>query len=426
VDSSRRALRPHPRPLRASRRARRHRQARRAGRLCDGILLAPLHATVDYGYAVTDHLALRADFGTPAELRRLVDGAHRRGLKVILDFVPNHTSDQHRFYRDTLARGPRSPWYRFYERDRQGRATHHFDWVHLPNLDHRRPEVQRLLVDALLHWVRAYRVDGFRLDAAWAVQQRSPGFLPAAVRQLRRERPDLILIAEASARDPYWTRSGFDLAYDWSGQIGRWAWDGVFAGPAEAVLPRLDAALRADASRAAHVLRFLNNNDTGRRFISRHGLARTRVATALLLTLPCLPLLFVGDEIGAELEPYAPPVRPIVWRDHHRLRRYTARLVRLRRRLAALHSDGLELLGYRPGETTYAYLRRPRGRGPAALVLLNFGAVPRVTLPATALEAARPLEDLLTGERLAPAPAGDALVLPVRPLSARVLIPAPR
>lgn len=222
----------------------------------------------DFGYEVMDHTRLRRDYGRPADLKRLVREAHSRGMKVLLDFVPNHTFDEHRWFQDAQERGRRSPYYGYYDRDAAGRPTHYFDWERLPNLDYDNPKVRQYITDAMLGWVRTYDVDGFRVDAAWAVQQRRPGFWPELRRRLDEVKPGTMLLAEASARDPYWQRAGFDAAYDWTGELGRWAWKDVFRGT-RASVERLHTALAAstDAARGASTLtmRFVDNNDTGDR-----------------------------------------------------------------------------------------------------------------------------------------------------------------
>jgi cyclomaltodextrinase len=148
-----------------------------------------------------------------------------------------------------------------------------------------------------------------------------PDFWPVWRAELKRIRPDLLLLAESSARDPYYFANGFDAGYDWTDRLGEWAWQEVFADPAH-IPQRLRAALTNDGAGYdpdAVVFRFLNNNDTGARFITRHGVGLTRVAAALLLTLPGIPGLYTGEEIGAEFEPYAGPP-PIRWTDPHGLR----------------------------------------------------------------------------------------------------------
>lgn len=342
----------------------------------DALWLAPINATddpSDISYAVTDYRAIRPDFGTDEDLRALVRSAHARGMKVILDFVPNHTSTGHPFYLDAEARGSESPWWNFYERDEQGEATYHFDWTHLRNLDHGRPEVRRMMIDAFLHWVREFDVDGFRLDAVWSIRDRNPDFLDELVTELRREKPELVMIAEAGANDPFYESVGFDLAYDWEG-IGRWSWEEAFQS-----LSSIDSELiRAtrDSISGQRALRFVNNNDTGERFVTRHGPDISRVATVLTHTLPGVALVFTGDEVGAEYEPYEDPP-PLEWNDEHGFGALHRRLAWLRRTLPAL-SHGAFVQMPTPAHPAVHVFARDAGEAEKALVVLNFGEATRM------------------------------------------------
>ena len=105
----------------------------------DVVWLSPPYAAPpgDFGYAVTDPFRLREEAGSEADLRALVEEGHRLGLRVVLDFVPNHTSDRHPWFLEAAASGPATHAYRFHERDAEGRPTHYFDWRNLPNLDYR-------------------------------------------------------------------------------------------------------------------------------------------------------------------------------------------------------------------------------------------------------------------------------------------------
>jgi glycosidase len=147
----------------------------------------------------------------------------------------------------------------------------------------------------------------------------------------------------------------------------------------------------------ALVFRFLNNNDTGERFVTRYGVARTRLAATMLLTLPGLPLLYTGDEIGAEFEPYDEgPV--LSWTDPHGLRAHYARLVALRREHAALHSERLEILETSHPDSALAYVRPGERREDDIIVLLNYHPQPvRVAVAVSALEGEKSLVDLLSG-----------------------------
>jgi len=322
----------------------------------------------DYGYAVTDYLALRPapDGGSDEDLRALVAEARRLGIRVLLDIVPNHTSDQHPWFRDPS----RADWY---DRDADGRPTHYFDWTNLPNLNFENPQVRRTMSDAFAYWIREFDVDGYRVDACWGVRDRRPSFWPRLRAELDAEKPGLCLIAEASRLERYWYENGFDAAYDWTSELGHWAWEGVFDAPhvPHALHQRITAG-GYDPERL--VFRFLDNNDTGARFVTRHGPALTRVAATLLLTLPGLPCVYTGSETGAEYEPYRDP-GPISFEDHAALHDEYRRLIRLRRELPALHSR--RWLPFPPAEDddVYAYARTADDpKADPVLVLLNFGA----------------------------------------------------
>jgi hypothetical protein len=252
--------------------------------------LSPVTAAADgdYGYAVTDHFTVRDDFGGRGALDDLLDAAHARGMRVILDLVANHTSLDHPY----VTTRPE-----FYERDDSGELEHYFDWEHLPNLDHSHREVRAWLKAAFAEWVRA-GVDGFRADASWGVTERTPDFWPALRAELHRIDPDILLIAESSARDPR-SYDGFDLAYDWTDELGEWAWRDAFD---QSSPERLAAALSAETG---PTLRFLDNNDTGPRFATRYGADRVAASAAILFTVPGVPALWTGSETGAALDPYA-------------------------------------------------------------------------------------------------------------------------
>jgi len=177
----------------------------------------------DFGYAVTDYFHVRSSLGSDEDLHDLIRAAHARGIRVILDFVPNHLSDQNAYFTDTIAYARASPYFDFFERGRDGRAGHYFDWTNLENLNYANPEVERLVIEAFAYWVRGFDVDGFRVDAAWGPRPRAPDFWPRLRTELRRIKPDLVLIAEASARDAYYGRHRFDAAYDWTDKLGEWA-----------------------------------------------------------------------------------------------------------------------------------------------------------------------------------------------------------
>lgn len=393
----------------------------------DLLWLAPVNETDDRGaisYSVTDYWNVRSDFGTADDLRALVREAHERGMKVLLDVVPNHTSTGHPFYRDAEARGRTSPWWSFYLRDASGEALWDFDWKHLRKLDYGNPAVRRMMTDAFAYWVREFDVDGFRVDAAWGIRDRAPDFWPALVADLRRQKEDLVLVAEASAREPYWIASGFDAAYDWTEQLGRWSWEHVFDDPAR-VGPALDAALASRATPMDRVFRFLDNNDTGERFVSEHGVAFTRVAATLAHTLPGIPVIYTGEEVGAEYEPYRDPP-PVVWSDPHGLRPHYRRLAALREELPALRDGAYRRVRVVGDDAAFAFVRDAGDAG-QALVVLNFGPAARLRLELPEALRASPAWDALAGRAVPVSAAGSrTLEVHLEATSAAVLVPPPR
>jgi len=359
----------------------------------------------DFGYSLTDPFRVRRSLGSSAELRSLITKAHAHGMRVLLDFVTNHLSKEHPYFLNTVRFGRRSPYFSWFERDHGDQPTHYFDWTSLENLNYGNVEVRNYVLAAVTYWFRNFPIDGFRADAAWAIRQRDPAFWPVMRAEVENIHPGVLLIAEASARDPYYTSQGFDAAYDWTAELGLWAWQGVFGpGGQPPNLRLLRAALTNDGSvlaDSAGVLHFLNNNDTGKRFITVHGLLDTRLAAALLLTIPGIPLIYAGDEVGASFQPYAHP-SPIRWSDPNHLAPFYRRLIRLRLQIPALRSSTLRWVHTSRDASVLAYIRKGSKPDRDVAVVLNFGAssfalplasVQSENVPAVSWQ----LEDLLTG-----------------------------
>ena len=370
-------------------------------------------------YAIADYFTLDEEWGTPEEFRSMVDRAHELGLRVLLDFVPNHSSIEHRYYRTAEKDGPGSHYWNFYDRKPDGTFTHYFDWEHLPNLNYDEPQVRRMITEAFSFWIRAYDVDGFRVDAAWGIKRRRATYWPEWRRELKRIKPDLLLLAEATARDPYYFERGFDVGYDWTDHPGRWPWESFWQFPQE-IGSLSTAALTFRYANDAIVLRFLNNNDTGVRFEERFGADFTKVASAMQFTVPGIPLLFGGDEIGASYSPYS-NLTKIPWTDEAGLRPWYEGLIALRERFPALRSHDVDVVTSNWGSVV-SYVRPAALGGGPILVLLNFGEDAQPTVardPALDPFVDTPLEDALTGERVMFTP-GRPFQIPAR--SVRILV----
>ena len=325
----------------------------------DAVWLSPIYPSpmADFGYDVSDYTGIHPEFGTPADFDRLVDAAHARGLRVILDYVPNHTSDRHPWFVESRASrdNPKRDWYIW--RDpapdggppnnwlgefggpawttdpATGQAYYHAYLPEQPDLNWRNPAVRDAMLDVLRVWLDR-GVDGFRVDAIHHLFEDEglrdnppnpdwrPGMSPAR-RVLRAHTADLpevqdavaamrrvadgyggerVLIGEAylpiERLMAYYGRglSGFHLPFNFHLLSTPWNAERIAA---------LVAAYEAALPPGGWPNWVLGNHDRSR-LASRIGRAQARVAAMLLLTLRGTPTIYQGEEIGMEDVPIPP------------------------------------------------------------------------------------------------------------------------
>jgi cyclomaltodextrinase / maltogenic alpha-amylase / neopullulanase len=379
-------------------------------------------------YAITDYYKLDPSWGPGPAFKQMVDRAHQLGMHVMLDIVPNHMSDESPYFQDAQTNGKASHYYDFFDRNNAGEPTHYFDWTNLPNLNYDNPEVRAMITGAFVHWVRDVGIDGFRVDAAWGVERRRPSFWPELRTAVKRVNPDVLMLAEASAVDPYYFSHGFDVAYDWTNHPGQWAWTSAFDFPQEAgalLGPAITNDPKGYAPNAI-VMRFLNNNDTEIRFVDQYGEEMTRVAAVMQFTLPGIPEMFAGDEIGASYEPYS-NLAPIPWKDKYHLRPLYEQLIDLKHHLPTLNGHDVELLDTN-ADSAVAYVRPASGGGPPVLVLLNYGDkasdfTVTMTPGLAAAVGSGTMHDLLTGKTVQLGVGSGSVSFPMGATTAYVLVP---
>ncbi|GGF53306.1 alpha-amylase family glycosyl hydrolase [Alteromonas lipolytica] len=154
-------------------------------------------------YAVKDYLAINPEFGDASGFQHLVDKAHALGLKVILDWVPNHSAW------DNSLVTTHPEWY---ARDHKGdfRPSPWWDWSDIIEFDYDQPGLREYMINAMSYWVTNFDIDGFRCDVA--------GYVPNDFWQQARSALDKIkpvfLLAEWENRDLH--RDGFNMTYAWS------------------------------------------------------------------------------------------------------------------------------------------------------------------------------------------------------------------
>ena len=321
----------------------------------DAVWLSPFYRSpmADFGYDVSDYCDVDPLFGTLPDFDELLEEAHHRGLRVIVDFVPNHTSDEHLWFLESRSsrHNPKRDWYVWqdpvpgnpgsppnnwesifgggsvweWDETTGQYYLHTFD-VRQPDLNWRNPEVRKTMYDAMRFWLDR-GVDGFRLDALsflfkdeelrdnpldpgwrpgdppWARQHRlysddRPEVLEV-VREMRAVTDsyegDRVLVGELylpSERLMSYYGTGLDgvhLPLNF-GLLSLEKWESEAVGD---LVERYEAAL----PEGAWPNWVLGNHDNPR-IASRLGQARSRAAHLLLLTLRGTPTCYYGDEIG--------------------------------------------------------------------------------------------------------------------------------
>ncbi len=243
-------------------------------------------------YAISDYTAINPEFGTLADARALVAEAHRLGLKVILDWVANHTAWDHPWataHKDRYKLNVKGEVYAVTFNEGQPGEEH---WDDVIGLNYQSAGLRDAMVDAMKFWVREVDVDGFRCDVASLVPT---DFWVRARKELDALKP-MFMLAESDAVGLH-SSGAFDMSYDWT------LADQVFKkiGKGEAGAPLLKAWLaKQPAGYPAHAyrMRFTSNHD----FNSWHGsdaelYGAAHAALAVLsFTLPGMPLIYNGQE----------------------------------------------------------------------------------------------------------------------------------
>ena len=305
----------------------------------------------DFGYDVADYENIDPLFGTLADFDELLAEAHARGLRVILDWVPNHTSDQHRWFREarTSRENPKHDWYIWADPKPDGGPPNNWlsyfggpAWTFVPavgqyylhnfvpgqpDLNWRNPAVKEAMFDSLRFWLRR-GVDGFRVDVifillkdpelrdnppdpnwkpgdnpAWRVRrvysEQQPGHheIIAEMRAVVDEFPDRMLVGEIPyTTDPvlmatyYGTPDRIELQQPFNFALILLPWDAP-------TVRGFIAAYEAAIPPWGWPTYVLGNHDQYR-LASRIGPEQARVAALFLLTVRGAPYIFQGEELG--------------------------------------------------------------------------------------------------------------------------------
>jgi glycosidase len=243
-------------------------------------------------YAIRDYTAVNPEFGTQADFNRMVKTAHKLGMKVILDWVANHTAW------DSKWATAHPEWFK---RNAKGELTsYEYDngteieyWTDVIGLDYRNPAVWDAQIDAMSYWVREAGIDGFRCDVASLMPT---AFWIKARAELEKQKPMFML---AESNDPA-IHAAFDITYDWK-LLDTFA--AIADGKAGADALRSWVRTGQDGFPAdAYRMTFTTNHDVNSwRWgdTEKYG-PRFRAFAVLAATLPGMPLIYSGQEAGLD------------------------------------------------------------------------------------------------------------------------------
>ena len=259
--------------------------------------LMPIHpvgqlkkkGTIGSAYAVQDYYGINPAYGTKDDLKHLVAETHKRGLKIIIDIVANHTA-----WDSVLMKHPE-----FYKKDANGNVISPVpDWADVAGLNYANAELRNYMIEMLKYWLREFDLDGFRCDVAGDVPT---DFWESARAELTKIKPDIVMIAEANK--PELLLKAFELDYAWPFHT---TLTNVFefGAPATALIDTWKSD-RARYPKGALEMRFSDNHDE-KRAIVRFGERGALAASALVFTMDGVPMLYNGMEVGDTSESGAP------------------------------------------------------------------------------------------------------------------------
>ena len=153
-------------------------------------------------YAIRDYCDFNPEFGTRADFESFLAKAHQLGMKVILDWVANHTAPDHQWTNNVT----------WHERDSLGNTIVQYDWYDIAALNYEDPDMRLAMIQSMAWWMDTIGIDGFRCDVAYEVPT---DFWEQAMDSIRPHHPDMFMLAEAEHPKALLTNKAFDMYYGW-------------------------------------------------------------------------------------------------------------------------------------------------------------------------------------------------------------------
>ncbi len=306
-----------------------------------GIWLMPIHKSPSYhGYDVIDYQSINPDYGTMEDFKAFLEEAHKRGIKVIIDFVLNHTSDQHEWFKNSATgkdaekrnwyvwedNNPSftGPWGQKVWHESGGDYYYGLFWHGMPDLNYQEPDLKATVFEAADFWLEDIGIDGFRLDAVKFLVEEDRKledtqgtylFWNEFRNHYKQTNPDAFSVGEA------WTstetvinyvkeeRIDYCFEFDLAGNILYSVNEGIATNLYDqmqkvyAIYPHLQYGTFLANHDQNRIMNSLDNDEN-----------KVKLAAAIYLTLPGIPYIYYGEEIGMNGEkPDENIRRPMQW-----------------------------------------------------------------------------------------------------------------
>jgi glycosidase len=291
-----------------------------------GLWLMPINPSPSYhGYDVTDYYSVNSDYGTMEDFKHLLEEAHKRDIKIIIDFVMNHTSSKHPWFQSALMPGSEyHDWYVWSETDpgtlgpwgakawyraSNGQYYYAIFWDQMPDLNYDNSAVRDEIKDVTSFWLNDIGIDGFRLDAVrymvegdqLADSKANHAFLEEWGQYYRSINPQAFSVGEAwtdNANVKEYTNSDLELGSAFNFDLS------------DAIIKSISESNNTSARFVLQTTTRDFPEQDNSNFITNHDMPRvmnqfgvnnqdkTKVAAGILLTAPGIPFIYYGEEIG--------------------------------------------------------------------------------------------------------------------------------
>ncbi|MFW5690855.1 MAG: alpha-amylase family glycosyl hydrolase [Chloroflexota bacterium] len=307
-----------------------------------GIWLMPINPSPSYhGYDVTDYTAINPEYGTMEDFRELLAEAEARGIAIIIDLVVNHASVEHPWFVSSAQDpdGPYGDWFVWAEEDpgfrgpdsqvvwhpRDGRYYYGVFWSGMPDFNYDSPEATQMMFDIADFWLEDVGVAGFRLDAIKHIVEEGSiqentlstrAWLADFRANAVEANPDVLLVGEvwssSTMAAPY-TDTAVDIVFEFD--LAESILQAASFGVSSSVRNQMDTMLSLYPSN--QYATFLTNHDQNRVMSQLRGdVNAAKAAASIYLTLPGVPFIYYGEEIGMTGTKPDPEIRtPMQWGD---------------------------------------------------------------------------------------------------------------